>query len=106
MKKRTTIPSTSRSAHESVKEHKSVMYDKITTGLMRLKVGGTFEEIAKAAGLKPDQTWKRISEMIEMGKVYNVGVTRPTSSGRKAMVRQLVELNNNNRTVSKQLNLL
>jgi len=84
--------STSKAAHDSVKPHKAVMYDKITKGLNRLKVGGTFEEIAKASRLEPAQVWKRLSEMVEAGKVYNVGTTRPTSSGRKAMVRQLIEL--------------
>lgn len=84
--------STSKEAHESVKEHKSAMYEKIKFGLEKLKVGGHFEEIAKASGLKPEQCWKRLSEMTELGMVYNVGVTRKTSSGRKAMVRQLVGL--------------
>lgn len=82
---------TSKEAHESVKPHKEVMYDKITLGLRKLKVGGTFEEIAKASRLEPSKVWKRLPEMVEAGKVYNVGTTRPTSSGRKAMVRQLVE---------------
>lgn len=83
---------TSKAAHESVKEHKEVMYEKIIEGLKKLRVGGTFEEIAVAAGIKPEQCWKRLPEMIEAGTVYNVGTTRPTSSGRKAMVRQLVEI--------------
>lgn len=82
---------TSRDAHESIKEHKGVMYEKIIEGLRKLKVGGTFEEIAEACNLKPDQVWKRLSEMIELKIVYNVGTTRPTSSGRQAMVRQLTE---------------
>lgn len=83
---------TSKEAHESVKDHKAAMYEKIIIGLQRLKVGGTFEEIAKAAGLEPAQVWKRLPEMVEGEKVYNVGTTRKTSSGRKAMVRQLVGL--------------
>jgi hypothetical protein len=83
---------TSKAAHESVKEHKSVMYAKIKIGLEQLRVGGTFEEIAKVSGLKPDQTWKRLPEMVTAGTVFNTGLTRTTSSGRKAMVRQLVGL--------------
>lgn len=84
---------TSKEAHESVKEHKSAMYEKITEGLVKLKVGGTFEEIAIACGLKSEQVWKRLGEMVDAGTVFNTGYTRPTSSGRKAMVRQLVGLN-------------
>lgn len=83
--------STSKAAHDSVKEHKREMYIKIIDGLRKLKVGGTFEETAYACGLKPEQVWKRLPELIEMGVVYNVGTTRKTSTGRKAMVRQLTE---------------
>ena len=83
---------TSKAAHESVKEHKSIMYAKIKVGLENLRVGGTFEEIAKVSGLKPDQTWKRLPEMVTAGTVFNTGITRKTSSGRQAMVRQLVGL--------------
>jgi hypothetical protein len=81
---------TSKAAHESVKEHKAAMYEKIKEGLKRLRIGGTFEEIARASGLKSEQVWKRLPEMVDFGMVYNVGITRSTSSGRKAMVRQLV----------------
>lgn len=83
---------TSKEAHESVKEHKDVMYEKIVKGMESLRVGGTFEEIAIAAHIKPEQCWKRLPEMIELGLVYNVGTTRKTSTGRKAMVRQLVSI--------------
>ena len=83
---------TSKAAHESVKDHKEAMYEKITEGLRKLKVGGTFFEIAEACELKPEQVWKRLPEMIEKGLVYNVGTTRTTPSGRQAMVRQLVEI--------------
>lgn len=84
---------TSKAAHESVKAHKSEMYDKIRDGLLKLKVGGNFETIAIASGITPAQCHKRLPEMIALGIVYNVGITHPTSSGRKAMVRQLVQLN-------------
>lgn len=79
--------STSKAAHDSVKEHKSELHRKILEGLEKLKVGGTFEEIAKAAGLKPEQTWKRLSELGD--KIYTVGITRTLSSGRKGLVWQL-----------------
>jgi len=91
MKKRQFRP-TSKEAHDSVKDHKAAMYEKIIEGFKKLKVGGTFEAIAAASGLKPEQTWKRLSEMETLGIIYNCGYTRPTSSGRKAMVRQLIGL--------------
>lgn len=83
---------TSQAAHDSVKEHKEAMYAKIIEGLRKLRVGGHFEAIAEAAGLEPAQVWKRLPELVEQGIVYNVGTTRPTTSGRQAMVRQLVEI--------------
>ncbi len=92
--KKRNNPVTSRLAHESVKEHKEGMYEKIIVGLEKLKVGGHFEEIAKACGLEPAKVWKRLSEMQEKGIIFNVGITRPTSSGRQAMVRQLCSLRN------------
>lgn len=83
---------TSKDAHESIKEHKSILYEKIKEGLRKLKIGGTFEEVATASGIKPEQAWKRMSELVQYGVLYNTGITRKTSSGRNAMVRQLVGL--------------
>lgn len=86
---------TSKAAHDSVKEHKAEMYSKIISGLEKLRVGGNFEEIAAASGIKPEQAWKRLSELVDNGTCFNVGITRPTSSGRQAMVRQLTKLKEN-----------
>jgi len=91
MTKRHT-PITSILAHYSVKPSKQIMYDKILVGMEKLRVGGTSEEIAAASGLKHDQVWKRLSEMEGLGLIFNTGITRLASSGRKAMVRQLVTL--------------
>jgi len=105
MKKREHIP-TSKAAHDSIKAHKAAMYEKIIEGLKKLKVGGNFEEISKCAGLKPEQVWKRLPEMIELGMVYNCGYTHKTSSGRSAMVRQLIGLgykNENKEPVKKKM---
>ncbi len=85
-------PITSRLAHEYIKSSKSEMYVKIAAGLEKLKVGGIAEEIAVAAGLKSEQVSKRLAEMVDMGLVFNVGITRPSSSGRSCMVRQLTSL--------------
>jgi hypothetical protein len=83
---------TSRLAHNSIKEHKAAVYEKIEKALEKLKIGGTFEEIAEAALLDPPQVWKRLSEMQRDGTIFNLPTTRPTKSGREAMVRQLVKL--------------
>lgn len=83
---------TSKEAHESVKEHKEAFYQKIIEGLKKLKVGGTSYEIAQASGIEYAQAHKRLPELVTAGKVFNTGITRPTPYGRKAMVRQLVEL--------------
>lgn len=85
-------PQTSFDAHDSIKDSKSYYYKKIIEGLTKLQVGGHFEEIAEASGVKPSQVWKRLSEMIDMGILFNTGVTRKTSSGRQAMVRQLTNI--------------
>ena len=85
-------PQTSIDAHNSVKPDKEALHAQIIVGMKALRVGGTFEEIASASNLQPAQVWKRLSEMIEAGTVFNTGITHPTSSGRQAMVRQLTEL--------------
>jgi len=93
MKKRTN-PITSILAHESVKERKEGMYAKIIAALERLKVGGTSEEIATECKLEHAQVWKRLSELRDRPEpiVYDVGITRKSSKGRKSMVRQLTSI--------------
>lgn len=83
---------TSTEAHESVKEHKQVFYDKIIDALERLKVGGTSHEVAITAGIEYAQAHKRLPELVEKGIVFNTGITRTNPSGRKSMVRQLTKL--------------
>ena len=77
---------TSKEAHESVKIHKQRMYDKIMEALIKMQVGGTSEEIAKVSNMEHSQVWKRLSEM---ENVYDVGITRMGSKGRRMMVWQL-----------------
>jgi hypothetical protein len=85
-------PITSILAHNSIKESKSAMYAKIVEGLEKLRVGGTFDEVAAVTGLKPQQVWKRYSEMQGLGLIFNVGITRPGVSGRACTVWQLTLL--------------
>ncbi len=91
MKKRSQ-PITSILAHNSIKESKSAMYAKIVEGLEKLRVGGTFDEVAEITGLKPQQVWKRYSEMQRLGLIFNVGTTRKGVSGRLCSVWQLTTL--------------
>ena len=92
--RRVNVPQTSREAHNSVKEHKSAIYSKIIKALEEIKVGGTSEEISHHLGVPNSQIHKRLPEMIESKLVFNTGITRNTTSGRKSMVRQLVRLKN------------
>ena len=85
-------PVTSKLAHESVKEHKQRMYDKIVVALEELKVGATSEEVSKHLGMPHEKVWKRYSELLADGIIFNTGITRVNSSGRKAQVRQLCKL--------------
>jgi len=89
MKKR-QHSSTSKEAHESVKPFKQEMWIKILEGLEKMKVGGTYEEISHAINARPDQVARRMSELEEQMRVFKTGITRNTSSGRKATVWQLV----------------
>lgn len=82
-------PKTSILAHDSVKEHKGAIYEKIIQALEEMKVGGTSEQIANHLGVKHEKVWKRLSEMEAAGTIFRVGTTRPTSTGRQSMVRQL-----------------
>lgn len=79
---------TSKEAHDSIKDCKEVLHNKISEAMLNLPVGGTFEQIAKAANLKKEQVWKRLSEMSEGAKptIINTHYTRKGESGRKQSV--------------------
>ena len=97
-------PFTSKLAHDSVKEHKADIWEKIITALEEMKVGGTSEEIADHLGMPYEVIWKRMKELQDEGRVFNLeGITRPTKKGRKAMVRQLVTFRTPKILVQKEL---
>lgn len=79
---------TSKDAHDSIKDSKEAIHKKIIEALRKIKVGGTFHEIAVAAKLTDAQTWKRISEI---ENVYDSGIKRKLPSGRNGIVWQLKE---------------
>jgi len=80
---------TSIEAHEYIKPHKQSHQQKILEGLDRLKIGGTHEEIAAVSGLRPDQAWKRLSELSREGKIFDTMITRKLRSGLQGSVWQL-----------------
>ena len=80
---------TSLEAYHSLPDQKTV-YFKIIKAMKRMKGNqGNFQQIAKVAGLYPDQVWKRLSELERKKVVYNTRKVCKTSSGRNAMVRRL-----------------
>lgn len=85
-------PPTSKSADVFITPHKPNHKQKIVEGLTQLKVGGTYEEIAKQTGMKESQVWKRMSDLHKDGDVFDTGITRVLSSGCKGIVWQLKSL--------------
>lgn len=83
---------TSKDAHDFIKPFKESHNVKIKEALIKLKVGGTHEEIADGCGLRPDQVWKRLSEIEKDGEIYNTGITRKLKSGKNGIVWQLKEI--------------
>lgn len=80
MKKREHKP-TSKAGETFIASFKPSHKSKILEGLEKLKVGGTQEEIAKITGLREDQVWKRMVDLVNDGKVFDTGITRKLKSG-------------------------
>lgn len=89
--KKRTVPKTSRDANDSVKEMKEEHKRIILSALVDIKVGATYEQLASHCRLDKAQVNRRLSEMVDDGVVFNVGITRKTLSNRNAMVRQISE---------------
>lgn len=79
---------TSKEGEEHIKPFKPSHRSKISSGLDKLRVGGTFEEIAIASSLRDDQVWKRLSEMEKDSEIFNTGITRKLRSGVHGIVWQ------------------
>lgn len=78
---------TSKQAFKSLPDQKTT-YGKIIKALQKMPNGGHFEAIAKRAGLPPDKVWRRLNDLVDRKILVNSG-TKPTSTGRMAMVRKL-----------------
>lgn len=84
------VKPTSKEGHEHIKPYKPTHYERILQALERLKVGGTYEEISLCAHMRPDQVWKRLSELRKDEKIFETGTYRKLSSGLNGTVWQLV----------------
>lgn len=91
MSKRQHKP-TSKAGEEFIKPHKPSHKEKILDGLGKLRIGGTYEEISLSAGMREDQVWKRMNELVKDGLVFDTGVTRKLKSGLHGIVWQSVEI--------------
>jgi hypothetical protein len=88
-KKRKHRP-TSKEGEEHIKPFKPSHGQIILKAIKTAKVGATQEKAAAIAGLRPDQVWKRLSELETAGKIFNTGITRKLKSGVHGIVWQIV----------------
>lgn len=83
---------TSKAGEQHIKPFKPNHKQKILEALERSKIGCTYEEAAKLAGMRDDQVWKRLSEMEKDGTIFNTGITRKLKSGLGGSVWQIAGL--------------
>lgn len=81
---------TSKEGENFIKPFKATHQDRIKQALENLRVGGTHEEISEVANMRPDQVWKRLSELERGLIIFNTGITRKLKSGVHGIVWQLV----------------
>ena len=77
-------PDTSRAAARSVEKSSRALMLRVLREINSCP--GTHAEIALRMRLKPDQVWKRISDLRRKKMVEDSGVTRPGPSGRWQIV--------------------
>lgn len=91
MKQRQHRP-TSKAGEVYIQPAKPTHKQKIVAGLDKLKVGGTYEEISLATGMREDQVWKRMNDLVKDELVFDTGITRKLKSGLQGIVWQLRKL--------------
>lgn len=64
--------SNSQIAHESIKPFINGFHSKIYDALEKIEQG-SFRDIAKAANLRDEQVWKRLSEMKKKNIIEDIG---------------------------------
>ena len=79
-------PATSHEAAETVESFAMKFRHYI---LRELRKGpGTFEELSKRTGLRPDQVWRRLSDLEKEGLAFPTSDIRRGESGRQQRVWQ------------------
>lgn len=81
---RTTDPETSKDAAGRTQSFSGVFKNIIQAELK--KGSGTFEELATRTGLRPDQVWRRLSDLEKEGRAFPTSETRRGSGGRSQRV--------------------
>ena len=87
---------TSKLGEMHITPHKESHKEKILRAMEKFPVGTNHEEIADAAGLRPDQVWKRLSELSDKeqkggAKIFDTGLMKPLKSGVPGIVWTLKE---------------
>ena len=65
------------------------MWAKIIKTLKRNRSGLNYYEIAVRIGAEPVQVARRLNELVQAKLIENTKLTRPTGTGRQAVVRKL-----------------
>lgn len=71
---------------ENIARHIGPLHSRVLAYLSSAQAGATDEELMDGTGIAPNTLRPRRRELQIMGRVKDSGVTRPTKSGRKAVV--------------------
>lgn len=81
---RTDDPETSKQAAESTRAFAGQFKNIIEAELK--KAPGTFEDIAGRTGLRPDQVWRRLSDLEKENRAFPTSETKRGSGGRNQRI--------------------
>jgi len=85
------MKTTSLISHELINPHKECIHDKIYRGLLKIK-RGSFRDIAKVCGLRDEQVWKRLSEMVRKNLIRETGEMKLCEvSNRPVIIWEIIE---------------
>lgn len=84
------MKNTSKEAFESIKPTRPNLHRIILRALYQIKQG-SFRDIASAAGLKPVQVWKRLSELERKNRIKPSGTKICPTSLRRVTIWKLIE---------------
>jgi hypothetical protein len=73
-------------AAENLARHIGPLHSRVLAYLRSVRAGATDEELMDGTGIAPNTLRPRRRELQIMGRVKDSGATRPTKSGRKAVV--------------------